>query len=474
MTRTQPQKRTQDDDTSSSDEGSSSRGRIPIKRVRSNQVLDDNVRAALLAPCKGPQSPLQSVIVTRTMILCVFCSSVESCNTSVEGVGKRGGKRKVAAAEAGPSSKRQRLDSEDRKQNKQDDDTSSSSDENIPTLVRISRVEKQRLTVDLASTSAVTGSCNTSVEVVGKRGVKRKVATAEGGQSRKRQRLDSEDPKKTKQEELEAKYEQLELLGAGGFGNVYAGHRRADNLPVAIKHIPNDDVYCTHEDDEGNKISIEIAIMLKLAAKSEGASPYLTLLDWYQLEEELVMVIERPIPATDLFDHIMGKGGFVKEKEAKIILRQLVDAALDLENKNIFHRDIKVENILIETSSKVPRVRVIDFGLSCYDDKKETYHEFFGSIYTPEIHLNKGYKAGSTTVFQIGAVLFNTLHKFEKFDTLVFYLKRQNLPQSISKNCKDFLQMCLRIDPNERPTLEQLKNHQWLRKSDKTSAHKHK
>ncbi|XP_062414670.1 serine/threonine-protein kinase pim-3-like [Pungitius pungitius] len=190
--------------------------------------------------------------------------------------------------------------------------------------------------------------------------------------------------------------------------------------------------------------------MLKLAAKSEGASPYLTLLDWYQLEEELVMVIERPIPATDLFDHIMGKGGFVKEKEAKIILRQLVDAALYLENKNIFHRDIKVENILIETSSKVPRVRVINFGLSCYDDKKETYHEFFGTIFTPEIHLNKGYKAGSTTVFQIGAVLFNTLHKFEKFDTLVFYLKRQGLPQSISKNCKDFLQMCLRIDKAEK------------------------
>ncbi|XP_062414592.1 serine/threonine-protein kinase pim-1-like, partial [Pungitius pungitius] len=256
--------------------------------------------------------------------------------------------------------------------------------------------------------------------------------------------------------------------------NVYAGHRRADNLPVAIKHIPNDDVYCTHEDDEGNKISIEIAIMLKLSAKSEGASPYLTLLDWYQLEEELVMVIERPIPATDLFDHIMGKGGFVKEKDAKIILRQLVDAALDLENKNIFHRDIKVENILIETSSKVPRVRVIDFGLSCYDDKKETYHEFFGTTYSPEILLSKGYKSGSTTVFQIGAVLFNTLHKFEKFDPLVFYLKRQNLPQSISKNRKDFLQMCLRNDPNERPTLEQLKNHQWLRKSDKTSAHKHK
>ncbi|XP_062414329.1 serine/threonine-protein kinase pim-1-like, partial [Pungitius pungitius] len=339
-------------------------------------------------------------------------SSVESCNTSVEGVGKRGDKRKVAAAEAGPSRKRQRLDSEDRKQNKQ-------------------------------------GGCNTSVEVVGKRGVKRKVATAEGGQkkSRKRQRLDSEDRKKNKQEELKAKYEQLELLGAGGCGNVYAGHRRADNLPVAIKHIPNDDVYCTHEDDEGNKISIEIAILLKLAAKSEGASPYLTLLDWYQLEEELVMVIERPIPATDLFDHIMGKGVFVKEKEAKIILRQLVDAALDLENKNIFHLEINVENILIETSSKVPQVRVIDFGLSCYDDKKKTYHEFFGTTYSLEILLSKGYKSGSTTVFQIGAVLFNTLHKFEKFDPLVFYLKRQNLPQSISKNC---LQMCLRIDKAEK------------------------
>ncbi|KAL6098392.1 uncharacterized protein ACO6RY_17537 [Pungitius sinensis] len=382
-----------------------------------------------------------------------------SRNTSVEVVGKRGDKRKVATAEAGPSRKRQRLVSEDREQ---DDDTSSSSDESIPTLVRISWAEKRSLTLNVASISAVAGSFNISVEVVGKRGVKRKVATAEAGPSRKSQRLNSKDRIKTNHEELEAKYEQLGLLGAGGCGNVYAGLRRADNLPVAIKHIPDDNVHCTHTDDEGNTISIEIAIMLQLAAESEGASPFLTLLDWYQLEGKLVMVIERPIPAMDLFDHIMDKGGFVKEKEAKIILRQLVDAALDLENKNIFHRDIKVENILIETSSNVPRVRVIDFGLSCYDNEKETYHEFFGTLFTPEVHFNAGYRAGSTTVFQIGAVLYNTLHKYEIFNTLKFFSKCQGLPKRISKNCKDFLQMCLRIDPNGRPTLEELKNHPWL------------
>lgn len=61
-------------------------------------------------------------------------------------------------------------------------------------------------------------------------------------------------------------------------------------------------------------------------------------------------------------------------------MRQLVNAAKDLVDKFIFHRDIKIENILIETGSRVPRVRLIDFGLACFFKKRSFFRVFYGKI----------------------------------------------------------------------------------------------
>ncbi|TKS71203.1 Histone deacetylase 11 [Collichthys lucidus] len=56
----------------------------------------------------------------------------------------------------------------------------------------------------------------------------------------------------------------------------------------------------------------------------------------------------------------------MKEHKAKIITRQLVDALNEIHSKGVFHGDIKSDNILIETSSDVPRVRIIDFGCGAF------------------------------------------------------------------------------------------------------------
>ena len=44
------------------------------------------------------------------------------------------------------------------------------------------------------------------------------------------------------------------------------------------------------------------------------------------------------------------------------ITKQLVDALIEVHSRGVFHGDIKLDNILIETGSDVPRVRLIDFG----------------------------------------------------------------------------------------------------------------
>lgn len=164
---------------------------------------------------------------------------------------------------------------------------------------------------------------------------------------------------------------------------------------------------------------------------------------------------------------------------SQIILRQLVAAAKALQDKCIFHRDIKVENILIETGSDVPRVRLIDFGLSCFVKKTSLYRVFYGKmsnfyscsslIYPsvtltfkqsfsssspsfnhvciagtsahvpPEWYSRFAYRAGPTTVWQMGVVLFDCLHRKSHFDTTRFLRKKLKINNRLSKSKKNTL-----------------------------------
>ncbi|XP_072231740.1 serine/threonine-protein kinase pim-1-like [Leuresthes tenuis] len=267
---------------------------------------------------------------------------------------------------------------------------------------------------------------------------KRKALPAEETSSRKRTKKTEtiQDQIDAQRAEFEEKYEEKNQLGEGGCGSVFAGCRRADNLPVAIKHIPKDKVSCM-EDKNGRQISVEVAVMLKLessTASSVGHSAPVSLLDWYDLQQELILVLERPMPAEDLAHYIEEHGGSLQGDEAKIIIQQLVDAAVHLKQNNIFHRDIKVENILIETGSDVPRLRLIDFGLSCINKKTSKYRTFYStSAHVPPEWLNScTYSAGPTTVWQVGVVLFEMLHNKE-FRSTNFIRKNLRISSTLSQ-----------------------------------------
>lgn len=161
------------------------------------------------------------------------------------------------------------------------------------------------------------------------------------------------------------------------------------------------------------------------------------------------------------------------------ILKQLIEAAKELEDKHIFHRDIKTLNILIETGSDVPRIRLIDFGVSCFCKKRSRYHTFSGKIFCscsshklsflyqnnrwnqgkpnkincncvcflgtpnycpPEFLTTKCYSSGPTTVWQLGAVLYEVLHDTAYFDAKVVLRRNLEISTDLStgKKCLHF------------------------------------
>ncbi|KAG8008473.1 Serine/threonine-protein kinase pim-1 [Nibea albiflora] len=309
---------------------------------------------------------------------------------------------------------------------------------------------------EMASSSADTGRDRSRTFKEVERKNKRKTSS-DGGKpkGRRKKSVDILETVNAQGDTFEAKYVQGKKLGKGGCGS------------VAIKHIPNSNVFCKHVDNNGKQISAEVAIMLKLmeGRTGVGSSVAVSLLDWYDLGQELILVMERPVPSTDLLKYVQGNGGSIEEKVAKIIVKQLVDAAKELEDKRIFHRDIKVENILIETSSRTPRLRLIDFGLSCFVKESSRYHIFYGTPdhIPPEWYSSNTYHAGSTTVWQVGVVLYESVHRKNNFVTKKFTRNRQRISNKLSKKCQDFLKDCLAKNPEDRPSLEQLQQHPWLR-----------
>ncbi|XP_054591604.2 serine/threonine-protein kinase pim-1-like [Nothobranchius furzeri] len=264
---------------------------------------------------------------------------------------------------------------------------------------------------------------------------------------------------------FKTKYKQQDQLGEGGCGSVYAGYRRFDKLPVAIKHVPKKNVVWTDADENGWQLSTEVAAMLKLETerdRSIGRSAPISLLDWYNLKKELILVLERPVPAVDLLKYIEKNKKPLDENQAKIIIKQLVHAAKHLEDNKIFHRDIKPENILIETGSEMPRLRLIDFGLSCFTDQTSDGCFYGTERFVPAEWLSEGvYDAGPATVWQVGAVLYETLHKKE-FNSVKFVKNKQTISKRLSRDCRSFLQKCLTKNSGRRPTLEELQHHPWI------------
>uniref|UniRef100_A0A3P9CPX3 non-specific serine/threonine protein kinase n=1 Tax=Maylandia zebra TaxID=106582 RepID=A0A3P9CPX3_9CICH len=233
-------------------------------------------------------------------------------------------------------------------------------------------------------------------------------------------------------------------LGEGGCGAVFSGYRIEDRFPVSVQMMVVRQAVTQIMDNI--MLSVEVAIMVKLAGEAEGSvgiSAPVSLLEWFDLGKELILV------ALDCTAFNQGRKALTHYcvfHLFQVILKQLVDAVKELEDKHIFHRDIKGENILIETGSDVPRVRIIDFGLSCFVKQRSLYRVFYGTpLHTPpEWYRRSCYRCGPTTVWQMGVVLYEA--------TIIFIF----LIFSFFQECQNFLEACLTIAPEKRPTLEEL------------------
>lgn len=256
-------------------------------------------------------------------------------------------------------------------------------------------------------------------------------------------------------------------LGEGSFAKVREGLHVPTGEKVAIKVIDKKrarkDTYVT----KNLRREGQIQQMVR--------HPNITqLLDILETENSYYLVMEL-CPGGNLMHRIYEKKR-LEEAEARRYIRQLVSAVEHLHRAGVVHRDLKIENLLLDEDNNI---KLIDFGLSnCAGilGHSDPFSTQCGSpaYAAPELLARKKY-GPKIDVWSIGvnmyAMLTGTLpFTVEPFSLRALYQKMVDkemnpLPTQLSTGAVSFLRSLLEPDPVKRPSIQQALANRWLQES---------
>jgi len=190
----------------------------------------------------------------------------------------------------------------------------------------------------------------------------------------------------------------------------------------------------------------------------DGCSRIANLLDAFEIGDEFIFILETMDFCWDLTSHLLWNEKHLEEPRSRHIFRQLVEAAEHCHKSGVYHRDIKLDNILIDDNTH--EVKLIDFDISalaCYSpfiDNPGT-----DAYMSPEMyHRTAKYEGSPAAVYSMGVVLYG----------LIFYARGwklidEELPMpKVSLNCLDLISKMTASRPEDRLPFEQILAHPWM------------
>jgi len=159
--------------------------------------------------------------------------------------------------------------------------------------------------------------------------------------------------------------------------------------------------------------------------------------------------------------------GRLNENCVRKFFREIIRAIAYCHSMYVVHRDIKLENILLDSQF---RIKIIDFGLSTLFVPGLFLNTFCGSptYAAPELIQKQPYEGPEIDIWSLGVVLYVLVTKELPFDGKNFHELFINItkgeyiiPPYLSDDCKDLISKLLIVNPKERLTLKEISTHKW-------------
>ncbi|XP_061083710.1 serine/threonine-protein kinase MARK1 isoform X2 [Conger conger] len=252
-------------------------------------------------------------------------------------------------------------------------------------------------------------------------------------------------------------YRLLKTIGKGNFAKVKLARHVLTGREVAVKIIDKTQLNPTSL----QKLFREVRIM-----KILNHPNIVKLFEVIETEKTLYLIMEYA-SGGEVFDYLVAHGR-MKEKEARAKFRQIVSAVQYCHQKQIVHRDLKAENLLLDADMNI---KIADFGFSNEFTIGSKLDTFCGSppYAAPELFQGKKYDGPEVDVWSLGVILYTLVSGSLPFDGQNLKELRERvlrgkyrIPFYMSTDCENLLKKLLVLNPVKRGSLEQIMKDRWM------------